>query len=74
MLPLTNPQAIRQIVQLSADLCEENRGRCAHQLVYLRTQRSALKMQRQKQAERHHAETARLSALCEAMGLETIPM
>ena len=73
MSPLTNPQTIHRLVQLSADLCEENRTRCANQLGYLYDQQQALVVQRQKRNERRVAEIAELWALCESMGLERIP-
>ena len=71
MSPSTEPQTIHRLVQLSADLCEENRTRCAHQLGYLYDQQQALVVQRQKRYERRVAEIAELWAVCEFDGLGT---
>ena len=70
MSPLTNPQIIHRVVQLSLDMCAESRARCAHQLFYLYEQRRDLTAQHKKHNERRTAEMAQLSAVCEALGLD----
>ena len=73
MSSLTNLNAIRRLVQLSADACKDSRSRCHGQLAYLYNQRQALVAQRQKRAERRKVEIAELSALCESMALKSVP-